>query len=60
MSDGIQISRVEVWAMAEGGCGRWPSGADELVVFMTDVATMGHSMTESTDGVSSHCFLLNK
>ena len=60
MDRGIQISRVEVWATAEGGHRRWPFNADELEVFMADVATMGHSMSESTVGAMSHHFLLNK
>jgi hypothetical protein len=56
---GIQISRVEVRAVAQGGCGHWLFGADELVVFMADVASLGHSMSKSTSGASSHRFLLN-
>ena len=60
MDRGIQISRVNVRAMVEGGHGRWPFDADELVVFMVDVAAMGRSMSESTIGVRSHRFLLNK
>ena len=44
----------------EGGRGRWPFGADELVVFVVDMAAVGHSMSKSIDGVSSHRFLLNK
>jgi hypothetical protein len=46
--------------MANGRCGNWPSDADELVVFVADVAAMGHSASKSTDGTSSHRFLLNK
>jgi hypothetical protein len=45
--------------VAEGRCGRWPFGTDELIVFVADVATVGHSMSESTSGVRSHRFLLN-
>jgi len=60
VDSGIQISRVEVRATAEGGRGRWPFDASELMVFMTDVATISHSMSESTDGARSHRFLLNK
>ena len=45
--------------MVDGGSGRWPFNAIELVVFMADVAAMGHSTRESTDGVRSHRFLLN-
>ena len=56
MDHGVQVSRVEVWAMAEGGRGQWPFDADELVVFMADMAIEGHS----TSGVRSHRFLLNK
>ena len=56
----IQISRVEVWTVAEGKHGRWPSNAGELVVFMADVAAVGHFASESTDAMRSHCFLLNK
>ena len=56
----VQISRAEVQAMAKGGRGRWPFDADELIVFMADVATVGHSTSESTDGARSHRFLLNK
>jgi hypothetical protein len=33
--------------------------AGELIVFIADVATMGHSTSESTDSVRSHRFLLN-
>ena len=60
MSHGIQISRAEVWATAEGRRGRWPFDADELIVFMVDVASMGHSASESTSSARSQCFLLNK
>ena len=45
--------------MAKGGCGYWPFGTDALIVFTTDMATMGHSTSESTSGVRSHRFLLN-
>ena len=57
---GVQISDVEVWTVAEGGHGRWPSEASELIVFVADVAAMGHSASESTIGARSHRFLLNK
>jgi hypothetical protein len=55
----FQISGVEVWDATEGGHGRWPSDAGELIVFTADVATVGHSASESTDGARSHRFLLN-
>ena len=55
----IQFSRVEVWTAAEGGRGRWPFDADELIVFMVDVATVGHSTSESTNSARSHRFILN-
>ena len=45
--------------MTKGERGRWPFDADELMVFMMDVAAMGHSTSESTDGARSHRFLLN-
>jgi hypothetical protein len=45
--------------MAEGGHGRWPFGTDELVVSMTDMAIMGHSVSKSSNDVRSHRFLLN-
>ena len=51
---------LEVWAVAVGGRGRWPFDASELIVLMADVAAVGHSMGESTDGARSHRFLLNK
>ena len=51
---------AEVWVVTTGSCGCWPFDADELVVFMVDVAAMGRSMSESTIGVRSHRFLLNK
>ena len=44
--------------MAEGRRGRWPFGADELVVFVVDVAAMSHSASESTGGARSHRFHL--
>ena len=46
--------------MDEGGCGRWPFDADELMVFVVDVVVVGHSTSESTTGARSHRFLLNK
>ena len=55
-----QISRAEVRATAEGGCRVWSFNANELVVFIVNVAAMGHSISEFTDGARSHCFLLNK
>ena len=55
-----QISMAEVWATAVGIRGRWPSDADEFIVFMADVAAVGHLASESTDGERSHRFLLNK
>ena len=45
--------------MAIGGRGRWPFDIGELIVFMMDVATVGHSTSESTNGARSHRFLLN-
>ena len=56
----VLIFGAEVWDVAKGGCGRWPSDAGELIVFVVDVAAVGHSTSESTDGVRSHRFLLNK
>jgi hypothetical protein len=55
----VQISEAEVWSMAKGECRRWPSGACELIVFVADVATVGHSMSKSTDGARSHRYLVN-
>ena len=43
--------------MAIGGHGRWPFGADGLLVFVVDVAIVGHSASESTSGARSHRFL---
>ena len=57
---GIQFSRAKVKTVAESGRGRWPFDADELMVFRMDVATAGHSVSESTDGARSHRFLPNK
>ena len=54
---GVQVSRVEDLAMAEDGRGHWPFDTDGPVVFMTDVAAAGHSMSESTGGTRSHRFL---
>ena len=45
--------------MTEGRRGRWPFDASELIVFMVDVATVGHSSSEFTDDARSHRFLLN-
>jgi hypothetical protein len=45
--------------VAEGGHGRWPFGADELVVSMMDMAAMGHSVSKSSNDARSHRFLLN-
>ena len=59
MGHGTQTSVVEVWAMTVGGRGRWPFDAGELIVFTMNVATMGHSASESTNDVRSHRFLLN-
>ena len=50
---------AEVWVMAIGGRGRWPFDIGELIVFMMDVATMGHSASEASDRAWSHRFLLN-
>jgi hypothetical protein len=55
----VQISDAEVWSAAEGGRERWPFDTSELIVFVADVAIVGHSMSESTDGVRNHRFLLN-
>ena len=54
-----QISKVEVWTVADGGRGRWPISTDEPIVFTVDVTTAGHSTSESIGGVRSHRFLLN-
>ena len=51
---------VEVWVIAVGGREYWPFDAGELVVFAVDVATEGHSTSESTGSARSHRFLLNK
>ena len=59
MDHGTQISKVEVWTMADGGRGCWPIRADEPIVFMVDVTTMGHSTGEFTGSARSHRFLLN-
>ena len=59
VDSGIQISRVEVRATAEGGRGRWPFSTDELIVFVADVAAVGHSTSNSIGGARSHRFLLN-
>jgi hypothetical protein len=56
---GTQISVAEVWAVAIGRRWRWPFDTNELVVFTVDVATVGHSISESTNGARSHRFLLN-
>jgi len=45
--------------MTEGRRGRWPFDASELIVFMVDVATVGHFASESTNDVRSKCFMLN-
>jgi hypothetical protein len=45
--------------VAYGGCGRWPIGADEPVVFTVDVAAACQSTNESIGGARSHRFLLN-
>jgi hypothetical protein len=50
---------AEVWATAIGRRRRWPSDAGKLVVFTMDVATMGHSASESSDGAWSRRFLLS-
>ena len=54
-----QISVAEVWAVAEGERERWPFDVNELIVITMDVATMGYSASESTNGMRSHRFLLN-
>ena len=51
---------AEVWAVAIGGRGRCPFDVCVLIVFMADVATVGHSACESTNDARSHRFLLNK
>ena len=48
---------AEVWVVAMGGHGRWPFDADELIVFVADVAVVGHSTSEFTDNARSHRFL---
>jgi hypothetical protein len=50
---------VKVCAAAIGGHGRWPFDTGELAIFTMDVATVGHSTSESTDDARSHRFLLN-
>jgi hypothetical protein len=45
--------------MAESGHRHWPFDVDELIVFVADVATVGHFTSESTNGAMSHHFLLN-
>ena len=55
----VQIFEAVVWDVAEGGRRRWPSNSSELIVFMADMATVGHSMRESTSDARSHRFLLN-
>jgi hypothetical protein len=45
--------------MAVGGRRCCPSDASELVVFTVDVATVGHSASECSDGAWSHRFLLS-
>jgi hypothetical protein len=45
--------------MAVGRRGRWPFDVGELIVFVADVATVGHSASGSTNGARSHRFLLN-
>jgi hypothetical protein len=55
----VQIFRLEVWDAAKGRRMRWPSDAGTLIVFSVDVATVGHSASESTNGARSHRFLLN-
>ena len=57
---GIQFSRAKVKTVAESGRGRWPFDAYELVVFVADVAFLGHSTRESAGVARSHRFLLNK
>ena len=59
MDHGTQISREEVGDVAKGGRGLWSFNADKLIVFMEDVVALGHSMSESTSGARSRCFLLN-
>ena len=54
-----EISVADVWAVALGARGRWPLDAGELEVFKADVTTVGHSASESTNGLRSHRFLLN-
>jgi hypothetical protein len=39
--------------------GAGPFDADELIVFIVDVAAGGHSVSEFTVGARSHRFLLN-
>ena len=52
---------AEVWAVAIGERGRWPMDAGELIVFMANVAAMGHSASESIGGVRSlHLLLYNR
>ena len=54
-----RISMAEVWVVAAGGHGCWPFDADELVVFVADVAAVDHSTSEFTGSARSHRFLLN-
>ena len=46
MDHGIQTFKVEVWAAAKGGRGRWPFGVVNRVVSQKDVASRGHSLGE--------------
>jgi hypothetical protein len=55
----VQIPRTEFWGAANGGSGRYPFDIGELIVFTMDVATVGHSTSESSNGARSHHFLLN-
>ena len=55
-----RISMAKVWVVAMGGRGCWPFGASEIVVFVVDVATVGHSTSEFAGSARSHRFLLNK
>ena len=55
-----KISMAEAWVVAMGERGCWPFDANELIIFMVDVAAVGHSTNESTGSARSHRFLLNK
>ena len=55
----FNVGRCSIHGTAvEGRRESWPLDAGELIVFVMDVAVVGHSASESTGGVRSHRFLL--